>query len=492
MRQTTLLVLCLIIAAAGACTAFGLGNGGCSSSPLLTVGRACNRRCGVWGLRSPSAPQARQSRSSILPIADPSTACAGCHWSIASGHVLCATTSGDEDDSDSSSGSRRGRPKLTDDEIDRRKEQLRDLLCVTKAEIEQLVCNNPKLLKYSDVVESHGPKVALLQERLGINQKAAGKLCLSANRLLTASPVTLEAKMDWLQARWNLDKADLGKVIKRSPVALALSIEDNIEPTLENIQTSLQMSNKELTKLVVKVPELLLNNFSTEKLAVRLSLLRDLLNIEENDIAKLRKAILRRPDILIWSEESMLESQQWIKDRLGLEDARIVQTFRNVPNLLLAKVKTLEEKANWLQKELRLHDKELNKLLSDRPDILEMSMERKVKPKIKYLCQTFQLNDDEVKDLLLRCYNIFNYSIDGNLEKKLNFYVKLIGERAAKKLVLKRIYLIANYSLEKRLEPRLEEVRKSGKRVKWDETMINRLAVRSDALWEKYGLGDAK
>ena len=145
--------------------------------------------------------------------------------------------------------------------------------------------------------------------------------------------------MDWLQARLNLDKADLGKVIKRSPVALALSIEDNIEPTLENIQTSLQMSNKELTKLVVKVPELLLNNFSTEKLAVRLSLLRDLLNIEENDIAKLRKAILRRPDILIWSEESMLESQQWIKDRLGLEDARIAQTFRNVPNLLLAKDK---------------------------------------------------------------------------------------------------------------------------------------------------------
>ena len=44
------------------------------------------------------------------------------------------------------------------------------------------------------------------------------------------------------------------------------------------------------------------------------------------------------------------------------------------------------------------------------------------------------------------------------MEKKLNFYVKLVGERAAKKLVVERPYLIANYSLENRLEPRLKEV----------------------------------
>lgn len=154
-------------------------------------------------------------------------------------------------------------------------------------------------------------------------------------------------------------------------------------------------------------------------------------------------------------------------------------------------MKTLEEKADWLQKELRLYDKELSKLISDQPEILNMSIDKKIKPKIKYLCQTFQLNDDEVKELLLRCYNLFSYS-QKTMEKKLNFYVKLVGERAAKKLVVERPYLIANYSLENRLEPRLEEVRKSGEKVKWDKTTINRLAVRSDALWEKYGVGDAK
>ena len=59
-------------------------------------------------------------------------------------------------------------------------------------------------------------------------------------------------------------------------------------------------------------------------------------------------------------------------------------------------------------------------------------------------------------------------------------------------MVVERPYLIGNFSVENRLEPRLEEVRKSGEKVKWYKTTINRLAVRSDALWEKYGVGDTK
>ena len=183
----------------------------------------------------------------------------------------------------------------------------------------------------------------------------------------------------------------------------------------------------------------------------------------------------------------MIEIQQWIKDRLGLEGARIAQMCRNTPDVLTSKIQTLGEKVDWLQKELRLHDEELSKLISARPEIVvNLNMERKVKPKIKYLRQTFQLNNVTLREMLLRMPSLLTYS-EKTMEKKLNFYVKLVGERDAKKLFIERPYLIANYSVEERLEPRLEEVRKSGEKVKWDETLINRLAVRSDALWESMG-----
>ena len=187
----------------------------------------------------------------------------------------------------------------------------------------------------------------------------------------------------------------------------------------------------------------------------------------------------------------MLEIQQWMKDRFGFGVSEIAKMSRKKTDLLTSKVETLEEKADWLQKELHLHDEELSKLISVKSEILLFNMEEKIKPKIKYLRRTFQLNGEEVKDLLLRCHYLFNYTIEKNLEKKLNFYAKLIGKRAAKKLVFERSYLIANYSLERKLEPRLEEVRKSGKKIMWDETLISRLAMRTDDQWKKYGLGDA-
>ena len=382
------------------------------------------------------------------------------------------------------------KPNLSEEEMAERKEQLRELLRATEAEIDKFVSYNPAILFRRGILEAYSPKLTMLRERLGISKKEASQLCLVAIRILTTSLGTLEGKIDWLQARLDLDKTQLREIIGRAPGTLTYSIEDNLGPSLEIIQSSLKLSDKELAKMIERKPALLQSNFSSKKLAVQLSLLRDLLNIEENDLASLRATILKRPEILYWSEESMLESQQWIKDRLGLEDARIAQMFRNVPNLLLLKVKTLEKKADWLQKELRLHDKELSKLISVKSQILTFSMEKKVRPPIKYLRRTFQLNDEEVKDLLLRSYYLFNFSIDKNLEPKLEFYSKLVGKAVAKEAMLEKRNCF-KASLKTRLKPRLAEVEERGDRVRWTKTLLVRLATRTPAQWEAYGLGDA-
>ena len=280
------------------------------------------------------------------------------------------------------------------------------------------------------------------------------------------------------------------KTIERRPEVLTFSIEGNVETSLGNIQSGLELSDKELTKMIERKPRLMEKNFSSEKLAERIAFLRDILKIEKNDLSSLRKAILKRPDILYWSEESMLESQQWIKNRLGMDDGRIAKMFRNVPDLLKYKLETLEEKADWLQKELNLHDKELSKLISVRPDILIMSMKEKVRPLIKYLRRTFHLNDEEVKDLLLRYYPIFSYSIDKNLEPKFQFYSGLVGKAVAREAMLEKPYCFTA-SIKTRLTPRLEEIEDRGDKVRWSKTLLIRLATRTPAQWEAYGLGDA-
>lgn len=378
--------------------------------------------------------------------------------------------------------------KPSDEEMEQRKEQLRILLFATKAEIDELVGKKPDVLARRDVVKSHGPKMVLLQRRLGINEKAVGRLCLHAITVLNYKLETLESNMDWLQARLNLDKTQLRKIIKRTPVTLTLSIEENIEPSLDTIQSGLELSDKELTKIVVKRPELITCNLS--KLALRCSFLQNILNINENDNGSLRRAVLPCPAILFYPEDRMMEIQHWIADRLGLTDSRIAHMCRNRPDLLISKVKTLEDKADWVQTALSLNDDELCELFGKFPSLFILSPDRNIVPKLQFLRLTFDLDDEELKNMVTKRPGLFTRS-EKDIEEKLQFYSDLVGKSEAKRLVIKSPNLLT-VSLKKRLRPRLAEVKKAGKKVVWTATLIQRLARRTDDQWERHGLGEAR
>ena len=419
------------------------------------------------------------------------------------------------------------RPKPTDEEMEQRKEQLRVLLSASKEKIDKLVRQNPSVIIRSDIEKNHGPKLKLLQERLGVSEGDAGKMCLTANRLLTNSLATsenrmdwlqarlnlnksqlrkivergpavlalsretLEKKMDWLQARLNLNKSQLRTIVKRDPIVLTLSINGNLEPTIDNIQSSVDLSDKELTKIFVKSPDVLRFNMSAENIKQRLSLLQEILDLPEVDIGGLRKCIITRPKILFWKEESMKESQQWIQQRFGLGDARIALMCRSRSQLLSSNTTTLGDNTNSIQAVLSLSDDELSDLVSKFPAILCCySIEENIKPKLRYLRTRFELDDDALKHLVLKAPSLFSLP-EGNIEEKLQFYSTLVGEREAKRLVIKSSSLLRQ-SLEKRLKPRLEEVKNSGVKVRWNETLIQRLAIRTPDQWEKYKLGEAR
>ena len=71
------------------------------------------------------------------------------------------------------------------------------------------------------------------------------------------------------QTRLDLNKSQMRTIIKRSPHILTLSIEENLEPTIDTIQPILELSDKELTKIIVKSPDVLQYNMSTESITQR-------------------------------------------------------------------------------------------------------------------------------------------------------------------------------------------------------------------------------
>jgi len=186
----------------------------------------------------------------------------------------------------------------------------------------------------------------------------------------------------------------------------------------------------------------------------------------------------------------MKESQQWMQERFGLDDTRIARMCRNRPELLYSNTTTLEDKADSIQTVLSLSEEELSNLVSKFPTILCFSIEENLRPKLRYIRTRFELDEEALKNLVLKAPSLFGIS-EATIEEKLQFYSNLVGEREAKRMVVKSSNLLRQ-SLEKRLKPRLEEIQKSGVKVRWTETLIQRLARRTDDQWERYKLGDAK
>ncbi len=156
----------------------------------------------------------------------------------------------------------------------------------------------------------------------------------------------------------------------------------------------------------------------------------------------------------------MKESQLWIQQRFDLNNARVARMCRDRLQLLYANTTTLSNKAESIQTALSLDDEELSNLVSKYPTILCFSIEEKTRPKLRYFRMRFELDEEALKNVVLKAPSLFGLS-DATIEEKLKFYSNLVGEREAKRIVVKSSNLLKQ-SLKKRLKPRLAEVQKSG------------------------------
>ena len=217
-----------------------------------------------------------------------------------------------------------------------RKEQLKEVLCLDQKGVDKLVRANPSVLTH--VVENTLPKVAMLQERLEIDQKTAGKILSdpftfgqSANRILQ--------KIDWLQDRLNLDTNDIAKICCNAPCVLGFS-SDRLEDILRFIQSCLDLTDKELANFICRYPVILGINVE-EKIPPRMS---------------------------------------YLQTRLELDDDRVKEMLRKDPPLLTLATDTIETKLTFYA--ALLGKKEAKRMVIESTNLLKVSLEHKLKPRL--------------------------------------------------------------------------------------------------------------
>ena len=382
------------------------------------------------------------------------------------------------------------RRQLPDEENDKRKEQLRQLLCLDQEGIDKLVSSYPEALKI-DLDRNVAPKSEMLQRMLGIDQKSAGRIlsCPGASRLIGQKQDTLEAKIDYLQKKVGMTKKQLAKVLVAYPSMLARSIEDHYEPLFKAVQTSFGFSQDEVAGMITANPRSFYSA-SVKEIETIAFFLPQVLGLDEKDQKGLKKCIKRYPSLLYSGESQARESYEWILDLLGNSQSTAARVCRNKPQLLASNTETLQNKVDWYQERLSLSDEEIGKIISSYPRALTLSFEDGImEQKVCRLMNFFGINEEEFRDLILKRPEPLALSFDKNIEPKIELYGSLLGKERAKKLVLESPNLLLQ-SMDKCLNPRIREVERAYEYVKWDKTLVRRLATRRPKHWCKYMLDD--
>ena len=199
------------------------------------------------------------------------------------------------------------------------------------------------------------------------------------------------------------------------------------------------------------------------------------------------------PNIAEWITFARIEeSCGWLQSSLDLSDAELKKMVLTFPQMLSLSVEdNMAPKLDWLQKRLDLGDAQLRKLVVKQPPLLGYSVEDNMAPKLDWLQTRLDLDDAGLRKTVLQLPAVLGSSVEDNLAPKLDFLAREIGlSRAELRDWVVKNPSILGYSLVNRYRPRLEACRAAGVDVRRvlsyakesDEFFCERVGVPLEAL----------
>ena len=264
------------------------------------------------------------------------------------------------------------RPKQNAADI---RDLLRTRLSLTDAELGRVVRFRPVGARAT--VE---PKLQWLQARLDLDAAQLRRMILTIPSLLTKSVQSIESSLDWLERRLGLDDAGLRKNVLTLPQLLTLSVEDNIAPKLDWLQDRLDMDAAQLRKMVLKFPQLLGRSIE-DKIEPTLDWLQKRLDLDD---AQLKKVVVALPALLGLSvEDNLAPTLEWLQRRLDLDPAELKKVLLGVPPLLGLSVDNMAPKLAYLEQEIGLSPAELRDWVVKNPTLLGRSLANRYRPRLE-------------------------------------------------------------------------------------------------------------
>ena len=114
--------------------------------------------------------------------------------------------------------------------------------------------------------------------------------------------------------------------------------------------------------------------------------------------AELKKVVMRLPSLLSYKVEANVPKLDWLQKRLDLDDAGLRKVVLGLPPLLGLSVEdNMAPRLDWLQTRLELDEEELKKMVVAFPALLCYSVEANIQPKLGFFEEELGLSPSEVR-----------------------------------------------------------------------------------------------
>jgi mTERF domain-containing protein len=294
-----------------------------------------------------------------------------------------------------------------------------------------------------------------LQNTIGLSTETMWKITNDAGSVLGFTVSNLETKISLLKRLMKLTDDDVREILTKQPTILHMSANRNLSPTILFLVRALDLSKKELRKLVVSYPAILcysitnLKNkisFFQKELQLDMTQTRTLVVMEPRllcaavetgllprfnflhremkiPISDLKDILFRNPKILLYSLKDNLQPKMisFFVMRLQMEPPHIIKLLKSFPFIMDYNLEDhMLPIARYFLTELEFSPMELRKIFLKFPRLMTHSM-FKIKHVVGYFRFQLRLDAADVKRMLFQAPQIISLSTDDTLVSKVKF-----------------------------------------------------------------------
>lgn len=290
-----------------------------------------------------------------------------------------------------------------------------------RSRMEKMISLHPKLM-YT-ILSSNLDGIKSISEQISLDLELSPlqkKKIDGGSRLFTVYRGNIRSVISYFRKELLLDKACITRIILKAPRLLNYS-HTKIASSIDFFREE-GFSNEEIGKMISLRPMIL--TYST------CNKMKRVLHVLERDlkIAKCKSMVVRYPQVLTVDADAIVERARFLRSNFNfgcagsewLDASNIISGF---PPVLWLSERNLVSKVSFLQDEFGFLDEEMRDILVTFPQMLGLSADTNLRPKIDFLLLPSQsggagLSREELKELVLYQPAVLAYSLEGRIKPR--------------------------------------------------------------------------